>query len=411
MHAMTQEVVRDLLMGGFKRQGLSSMLTSLFHAFTPFTTDDAKTFSVGRDYAAHVKASVSHVDWSVGDTPDWALQVAGLCGLTANYYYFVVCGFESALALHNVEMDLKGAVLGGEHSALAGTHKNIGNVKMAQGKLEAALECYAVSLDIGARPEGELRVADGKDKDMQAAGTYNNMALIYRTQEKYDDALKMFDKCLQIRIAKKGEQSIEVAKLLHNMGALFQWQKLFDRSLEHYTRAQNIFISQLGKDHIFVAKTCITIGSIFSEQREYLNARTELGKAIKILLATVEPGHMDLAAAYDYMGTAYAESRCDAPPAAGRGDLPKALEWYEKSLDVVKAAVGEKHPQAADTMFNIAQVRRAQGELDVAAKLYHDCEAIYLAAYGAEHSETLATAAKAEACEREAAEMVANAGP
>lgn len=65
---------------------------------------------------------------------------------------------------------------------------------------------------------------------------------------------------------------------------------------------------------------------------------------------------MDLAAAYDYMGTAYAESRCDAPPAAGRGDLPKALEWYEKSLDVVKAAVGEKHPQAADTMFNIAQV-------------------------------------------------------
>ena len=35
-----------------------------------------------------------------------------------------------------------------------------------------------------------------------------------------------------------------------------------------------------------------------------------------------------------------------------------------------------------------------QGELDVAAKLYRDCEAIYLSNYGAEHSETLGAKAK-----------------
>jgi len=65
---------------------------------------------------------------------------------------------------------------------------------------------------------------------------------------------------------------------------------------------------------------------------------------------------MDLAAAYDSMGTAYAESSSDAPPAAGRGDFPEALMWYQKALDIVVATVGGKHERAADTMFNIAQV-------------------------------------------------------
>ena len=40
------------------------------------------------------------------------------------------------------------------------------------------------------------------------------------------------------------------------------------------------------------------------------------------------------------------------------------------------------------------QVRLAQGELHVAAKLFRDCEAIYLSKYGAEHSETLGSKAK-----------------
>ena len=57
---------------------------------------------------------------------------------------------------------------------------------------------------------------------------------------------------------------------------------------------------------------------------------------------------MDFAAVYDAMGAAWAE--------AGRGDLRQALEWYQKALDVVVASVGDKHPQAADTLFNIAEV-------------------------------------------------------
>ena len=57
---------------------------------------------------------------------------------------------------------------------------------------------------------------------------------------------------------------------------------------------------------------------------------------------------MDFAAVYDCMGAAWAED--------GRGDLPQALGWYQKSLDVVVASRGDKHPQAADTMFNIAEV-------------------------------------------------------
>ena len=57
MHALTQLVVRESLMGGFKQQGLASMLSSLFQKFVRFDSDDADTFVVGRNYAAHVKVA------------------------------------------------------------------------------------------------------------------------------------------------------------------------------------------------------------------------------------------------------------------------------------------------------------------------------------------------------------------
>ena len=47
-----------------------------------------------------------------------------------------------------------------------------------------------------------------------------------------------------------------------------------------------------------------------------------------------------------------------------RGDFEKALQYYEESLAIQKAALGEKHPKVGITLGNIAVIHEKAAEHD-----------------------------------------------
>ena len=47
-----------------------------------------------------------------------------------------------------------------------------------------------------------------------------------------------------------------------------------------------------------------------------------------------------------------------------KGDYDKALEYYNKSLAIRLNALGEKHPDVADSYNNIGMVYHAKGDYD-----------------------------------------------
>ena len=84
-----------------------------------------------------------------------------------------------------------------------------------------------------------------------------------------------------------------------------------------------------------------------------------------------------------------------------------ALQQHEKCLAIIIKALGEDHPDVADTYNNVANTTYnmaislvEQGELARAGGLFRECAAIYSKVLGAEHEETLDALSAARQCEQ-----------
>merc|ERR1712167_280105 len=81
----------------------------------------------------------------------------------------------------------------------------------------------------------------GKDHTLVAT-SYNNIACVYESQNKYDEALEYYNKSLDIRINKLGKDHTDVAMTYMNLGRLNE-ENLhnYKAALEYYQKAKPIY--------------------------------------------------------------------------------------------------------------------------------------------------------------------------
>jgi tetratricopeptide (TPR) repeat protein len=91
------------------------------------------------------------------------------------------------------------AVHGLDHLDMAASHFTLALVHFLQSKYEKALELNQKSLDIIIRVRGR--------DHMDVAAVYNNMSCIYYKQRKYEEALALYNKSLDIFLKVCGPQS------------------------------------------------------------------------------------------------------------------------------------------------------------------------------------------------------------
>ncbi|MCL2357232.1 MAG: FxSxx-COOH system tetratricopeptide repeat protein, partial [Defluviitaleaceae bacterium] len=72
------------------------------------------------------------------------------------------------------------------------------------------------------------------------------------------------------------------------------------------------------------------------------------------------------------------------------GHYSRALEWYERGLNIDEKVLGKEHPDTATTYNNIAEVYSSQRDYDKALELHQKTLAIYEKVLGAEHPDTTA---------------------
>ena len=81
------------------------------------------------------------------------------------------------------------------------------------------------------------------------------MAVVYRKQGKYDEALAMYEKDLSIKLKKLGDDHPSVADTYNNMAIVYDNQGKYDEALAMYEKALSIRLKKLGDDHPSVADT------------------------------------------------------------------------------------------------------------------------------------------------------------
>jgi len=83
------------------------------------------------------------------------------------------------------------------------------------------------------------------------AKSYNNIGLVYDTQGKYEEALEMYTKSLDIKTRiHGGDNHPDVAASYQNIGIVYGKKGDRAAATEMYTKAYHIFLKkQLGPDH------------------------------------------------------------------------------------------------------------------------------------------------------------------
>ncbi|KAJ1469068.1 hypothetical protein T484DRAFT_1982955, partial [Baffinella frigidus] len=283
MHAMTQEVVRDLLMGSSKATALGGVLAALHVEMAEFDHDKPATYFVGRQFARHVRAAAPHMQpGEVGLTTETKLAVANLCNKTAVFFAAVACSLQEALVLYRKSLDLSIKVHGEEHPDVATSYNNIASLFQSQGKYPEALELHTKSLAIDLKLHGPEHPG--------VARSYNNMACVYfKSQGKEKEAMEFFEKSLAINLKFFGPEHPEVLGLYNNMAAVFFSQGKYEESMELRKTSLAMGIKALGAEHPVVADAYDGMAGVYLAQFQLAEALEVMYKSLAIKVKVYGP--------------------------------------------------------------------------------------------------------------------------
>jgi CHAT domain-containing protein len=225
------------------------------------------------------------------------------------------------------------------------TLSSIGQVYSNLGEKQKALDYYNQSLTLS------RAVGDRKGE----AFTLNRIGIVYGELGENQKALGYFSQALSLRRAEGNPRGEAVT--LTNIGHAYSNLGEKQKALEYYK--QSLPLRRAADDRRGEALTLLGIGKVYSElgekqkALEYYNQSLPLSRAVG--------NRNGEATTFDYIGQAYSEL----------GENQKALEYYNQSLPFSQA-VGDR-PQEALTLYNIAGVKRAQGNLTEALTNIESC--------------------------------------
>jgi CHAT domain-containing protein len=236
-----------------------------------------------------------------------------------------------------------------------------------QGKYNEAIPIAERVLEIRERLLGE------NHPDIPTS--LNNLALLYYSQGRYNEAELLTQRSLAIREKALGENHPLVATNLNNLALLYQAQGRYSEAEPLHQRSLAIREKTLGKNHPDVALNLNNLASLYQDQGRYDEAELLYQRSLAIGEKAWGENHPSVAATLNNLASLYQDQ--------GRYDEAEPL--YQRSLAIVEKALGKNHPDVALSLNNLAELYRSQGRYNEAEPLYQRSLAIREKALGENH--------------------------
>ncbi|HEY0003856.1 MAG TPA: tetratricopeptide repeat protein [Pyrinomonadaceae bacterium] len=216
--------------------------------------------------------------------------------------------YDKALEYYNRSLNITEEL--GDRSSVANSLHQIGSIHYLQSEYEIALDYYERSLNI----KEEIGDRSGRSYSLGQIGT------IHQIRGEYDKALENYKQVLVIS-EELGDRS-SVAISLHQIGMVYQHQGEYDKALEYYNRSLKIE-EELG-NRLGIATSLHQIGIVYQHQGEYDKALEYYDRSLKI---KEELGNrLGIATSLHQIGIVYQH----------QGEYDKALEYYNRSLNITE---------------------------------------------------------------------------
>lgn len=157
---------------------------------------------------------------------------------------------------------------------IATTYNNLAAVLRQQQKYSEAIQLYNEALKIFEKTYTK--------EHPSIATTLNNLAIVYSDLEEYAHALDCYYQALSIREKILGLNHPDTAKTYVGIAEIYGMQNDYEKSILLYKRALDIYNNALGTENPYVMEINVKIASLYQKQKNYKKALNYYDKALKI---------------------------------------------------------------------------------------------------------------------------------
>jgi CHAT domain-containing protein/Tfp pilus assembly protein PilF len=206
----------------------------------------------------------------------------------------------------------------------------------------------------------ELRAATNDDRALQEARELYEKHLELHRAGKYDEALPLVERSLEIRERILGPEHRDVAALIHSKAVLCWLKGDYSKAEPLFQQALRIRERALGLEHRDVAISLNSLGILYKDQSKDVEAERLYHRALDIWEKALGPDHPEVALPLNNLAIIYDD----------RGEYVKAESFYQRALTIWEKALGPDNTRVASVLNNLATLYNQKGDY-AKAEAYH----------------------------------------
>ncbi|CAF1270293.1 unnamed protein product [Rotaria magnacalcarata] len=202
---------------------------------------------------------------------------------------------------------------------------------------------WEVQLTITDDNDPQLSTLTNRIKEEIDGEGWDRMGKLMLKVGHFDQAEELYQELL-----KNASTDSDRAFIYHMLGMLKGDQGKYPEAVKFYEKDLEISEKTLSADDPQLAARYNNIGQVYNNMGEYSKALEYYEKANKIWEISLPPTHPDLATSYNNIGRVY----------HNMGEYSKALSYQEKALSIYRNSLPSTHPLIKTTIDNIAAVKK-----------------------------------------------------
>ena len=192
--------------------------------------------------------------------------------------------------------------------------------------------------------EVALMMLEELENHPNVASFLNNLADLYCSQGRYEEADPLYLQALELRRRLLGNNHPDVAYSLRSLADLYNSQGRYEEAEPFYLKALELFKRLLGENHPDVATSLNNLASLYDSQGRYEKAEPLNLKALELFKRLLGENHPDVATSLNNLAALY----------ESQGRYAEAEPLYAKALQIFEQSLGIAHPNTMTIRGNYA---------------------------------------------------------
>jgi len=229
------------------------------------------------------------------------------------------------------------------------SHNNLGLVYESQGQLSKARDAYGAAIPI----------FEGKE-DQPAFGrlaqhVYNNLGFVYQTMGLTAQAVSVKQRALDLA-ERLYKQSMETAQAWTNLGSAYRDAEEYDEALKCFQKSLDIRVALGQAQHAHNTFTLVNKGAVQIEFGQVDAALANFHLALDLGMLNRPDDPAEWALCYSYLGQGYAAAK----------DWQASADYYHQCRAIRQNKYASSHPSIILALLGIAQAHRGMEQADSA---------------------------------------------